>query len=128
MNVPRGTFFHAHSGFCGSMRRVGLSRHIGGAPGLEPGRILLRGRPSPNASYRIDDFLFFPYASVLRTKEQPSDSSYPITDTFSHQGEYVLSSRQSIPPNTKCIVSITPCQRLATQGNSGDRTRFGCFF
>lgn len=43
---------------------------------------------------------------ALRTKEQPYDSTHPITDTFSHQGEYVLSSRQSIPSNAIAVVSI----------------------
>lgn len=41
---------------------------------------------------------------TLRTKEQPSDSTH--IGTFSHQGEYVLSSRQSIPPNVITVVSI----------------------
>lgn len=76
------------------------------------------GDPLPTPLNRIIDFLFFPYGMTLRTKEQPSDSTH--IGTFSHQGEYVLSSRQSIPPNAITVVSITPCQRLATQGNSGD--------
>lgn len=53
-------------------------------------------------SYR--DFLFFPYGMTLRTKEQPSDSTH--IGTFSHQGEYVLISIQTIPPNAITVVSI----------------------
>lgn len=34
------------------------------------------GDPLPTPLNRIVDFLFFPYSTTLRTKEQPSDSSY----------------------------------------------------